>query len=359
MANALLKHLTLGLTTYDLADEEARRLYKALGAAAHKAVAESVTASTDLPTAAAVKNYVDGKVGAIHNFDVVVLKDLEELPTASAATMYKIYLKPDKEASAGSYVEYITLKNGGLEKSIDTYAWEKIGSTKTDLTGYVSNETTIAGQRLNHNVTAEELSKGLSLGALATKSAVSGTVAQTTVSGVKATGTTTGSINVALKQTGTAATVNKVAYTPAGTVTGTVKPTGTVSMVKSDGLTGTQISGSVSQPDVNVTAPTSTFVTGIKQEGVLPTFKAGEFKAATLAKVSKKLPTNAYTASVSGETLTLAPAATENIDTCGAFNGGSLGEFSFTQGSMPTYNTGNAVTSATAALANAPTFTGD
>ena len=53
------------------------------------------------------------------------------LPTASASTMYKIYLIPSPNSQTqNAKDEYITIQNGS------TYSWEQIGSTTVDLTGY-------------------------------------------------------------------------------------------------------------------------------------------------------------------------------------------------------------------------------
>ena len=55
------------------------------------------------------------------------------LPTASASTMYKIYLIPSPNSQTqNAKDEYITIQNGS------TYSWEQIGSTTVDLTGYAT-----------------------------------------------------------------------------------------------------------------------------------------------------------------------------------------------------------------------------
>ena len=57
------------------------------------------------------------------------------LPTPSEETMFKIYLVPSQDAEQGNVKdEYITLQDGG------TYAWEKIGSTSVDLSGYSTTD---------------------------------------------------------------------------------------------------------------------------------------------------------------------------------------------------------------------------
>ena len=119
---------------------------EALGAAAWQAMAASMS-DAGIADAATVKAYVDAQVGTIHNFDVVIdatgTAASGPSVTASANTMYKIYLVPDSSAEAGAYIEYITIKSG------ETYSWEAIGSTKTSLDGYVEKTQKIAGLTLN------------------------------------------------------------------------------------------------------------------------------------------------------------------------------------------------------------------
>lgn len=283
----------------------------ALGAAAWKAVATEI-GGEGLVEASIVKAYVDAQVGAIPSFDVIVVADGEDLPTASANTFHKIYLK--KEGLSGIYAEYITYKNG------DAYAWERIGVLDVDLDAYVKKTTTIAGIDLNDNITAEELKTALALGALAYKDSATGTVAGQTISGVKATGTSTGSISVQLDQTKTEATLTKIAYKPAGSITGSAISGGSISVTLKDATTKTeaalskttftpagtveavengdfqalktvalnksdtgaiQIEGTVSKPAIDLTASDKTFVTGLTG-GKVASFTEGAFTPATI-----------------------------------------------------------------------------
>lgn len=60
----------------------------------------------------------------------------EELPVASADTMFKIYLIPSKSSKEANVKdEFITLQNGE-----DEYSWEQVGSTAVDLSGYSTTE---------------------------------------------------------------------------------------------------------------------------------------------------------------------------------------------------------------------------
>ena len=117
MAN-LLSKIQFNGATYDLKDAESRQniasllgghAVEALGAAAWKAIAANISDTDEgLPTAKKVKEYVDAQVGSIHHFDVVIdATGTEAGPSvaASANTMYKIYLVPDTNAEAGSYIE--------------------------------------------------------------------------------------------------------------------------------------------------------------------------------------------------------------------------------------------------------------
>lgn len=68
------------------------------------------------------------------SFEAVVV---DELPTASADTMGKMYFVPQEETEEGNIsLEYITIRID------DTYQWEQIGSTAVDLSGYYTKEET-------------------------------------------------------------------------------------------------------------------------------------------------------------------------------------------------------------------------
>lgn len=294
---------------------------EALGAAAWKAVATEVSQSADLPTAEAVKSYVDSAVGKIHNFDVVIDADGSAATgpsvAASADTMYKIYLVPSGEAAAGEYIEYITIKSGDGEAA--TFKWEAIGSTKTNLTGYVPTSTTIATIKLDHNITVAELQTALGLGAMAyaDKASGSGTVqtidsitmkevtvaGNATVTSKAADATLTkgnytpagsitgkaisgGSISVTLKDsaTKTEATLSTSEFTPAGTIA--AKEGGSFSALKSATLGevtegGVLIEGEISAPAISLTAADKTVATGLTG-GKVASFTEGAFTPAAI-----------------------------------------------------------------------------
>lgn len=387
---ALLSKIKVGGKIYDLKDAKARQdistlvgssdVTTALGAAAWKAVAANISGK-GLVDASVVKAYVDSQVGQIHSFDVVIdAAGTEDGPsaTASADTMYKIYMVADGKASAGIYIEWITIRSD--VEGAYTYAWEKIGSTKTDLTGYVSKDTTIATLKLDHNIEVDELSQALGLGTLAKKNSATGTVPGQTIKGVKATGTTTGELTGALAYTSTDVTSTGT-FTPAGSVTGsaisggsidvTLKdatsataanvttvpytPAGDVTTAIQESESGVQIEGDVSAPEITVT-PAKGTVQEMKSAGTAYTITKGSVtKAAdtsdTFAKVGIVAAIGAD--GEDAETLIFSDAATAEAVTA---SGGVTYVAPTLSGALPTFGTAEVLTGVSA-TASAPTFT--
>ena len=296
---------------------------EALGAAAWKAVAAEVNGGgADLPTAEAVKSYVDSAVGKVHNFDVVIdPAGTANGPsvTASADTMYKIYMVADEGASAGFYVEWITIRSSA--EGAYTYAWEKIGSTKTDLTGYVSKETTIAGIALDKNISVADLQKALGLGAMAYADKASGSGTVQTIDSITMKEVTVAG-NAAVTSKVADATLTKGNYTPAGSITGKAISGGSISVTLKDSATKTEavlstseftptgtiaakaggsfsalksatlgevaeggvlIEGEISAPAISLTAADKTFATGLTG-GKVASFTEGAFTPAAFQK---------------------------------------------------------------------------
>lgn len=245
---------------------------EALGAAAWKAVAANISGE-GLVDAATVKAYVDGQVGAIHSFDVVIDPNgtaAGPAVTASADTMYKIYLVADDNASAGTYVEWITIRSGEVDAY--TYAWEKIGSTKTDLTGYVSKETTIAGIALDKNITVAELQAALGLGAMAYADIAKGSTTLQTIDSITMKEVTVAG-NATVTSKAAEATLTKANYTPAGQITGSAISGGSVKVTLKDSATKTEA-------DLGTTTYTPAGTIAAKEGG---SFSA--LKTATLGEV--------------------------------------------------------------------------
>ena len=379
---------------------------EALGAAAWKAVAAEVNGGgAGLPTAEAVKSYVDSAVGKVHNFDVVIDPNgtaAGPATAASADTMYKIYMVADEGASAGSYIEWITIRSG--EEGAYTYAWEKIGSTKTDLTGYVSKETTIAGIALDKNITVEQLQNALKLGAMAYADKASGSTTVQTIDSI-----TMKEVTVAGNATVTSkvadATLTKGNYTPAGSITGEAISGGSISVTLKDSATKTEavlstseftpagtiaakkggsfsalksatlgevaeggvlIEGEISAPAISLTAADKTVATGLTggkvasftegaftpaafQEGfytagAAATWTGKEYVAPTMGEATKAtFASEGVTAAIDAEDaecLTFTTAATAQAVTAqGAFNAGKVDFGTFNGGSATVIDT--------------------
>lgn len=386
MADKFLSIFNVGGVNYNLKDAAAtaklntllgEQTVKELGAAAWQAMAASIS-DAGIADAATVKAYVDAQVGTIHNFDVVIdATGTASGPSvaASANTMYKIYLVPDSSAEAGAYIEYITIKSG------ETYSWEAIGSTKTSLDGYVEKSQKIAGLTLNKDITVAELQTALELKAFAYAAKGTATVAAKTVSGVKATGTSTGSITGAMDYTAaeisstgkvtatgnitgsaisggsiavtlkdaeaaTAATVTAEAYKPAGTVT---------SNFVADAANGVAIAGTVSKPTATVTPATAT-VQEMKDAGTEYSITTGSVSKASDTKSA--FATEGVTASVNEdtETLTFTAAGTSQAVT-------ASGAVNYTapvlSGKLPTFGASAALMTGATVDVSQPTFTGN
>ena len=321
-----LKQIKIGDNTYFIKDAAARAIldtYTAL---------PTYTPTTDIgatgntvATTETIKKYVDAQVGAIHKFDVTIY---EELPAASADTMYILGLVADASAEAGTYLEYITIRNGS--EGNYTYAWEQIGSTKTDLTDYVKTATKVAGIALDHDITVDELSaaSALNLKALSHKDSATGTI--NTVDSAKVSFTPAGSVAV----TTTATTLTSEGnYTPAGTVTGTATPRGDVSVSVTNADTAATLTTADYTPagSVSVALSNATFNT-VKSVGTAASFVEGAFTPATLVYNNNSFATDGVTATVNAESesLELAVATKVAASVITSFNGGSKAADTFT-----------------------------
>lgn len=325
----LISKLTIAGKVYYLKDAEARELLAQLGTAAKKDVAAGVGADEHgLVTGAQVQAAIAGLTGAMHFIGVKT-----ELPA----------IAEDGDVCMIGLKEYVWSDG----------AWYELGDEGI----YALKSITIGTQDLSKNISLDTLKADLGLKALAYKESATGTVAEETISGVKATGTSTGSIDVALTQTATAATLAHEEYVPSGDVTGTVVANGSVGIAKSD--VGTQISGTVSAPTVTVTPATDT-IKKVTSVGTLPTKAADtfvpngddQFTAGSQAAWSASVDNN--------ETLSFSFTA----NTLPTFTQGakaSYTEGAFTQGTLPTLAEAGTtvVTGITKAEASAPVFTGD
>lgn len=332
---SVISKLTIGEKTYYLKDAEARQLLETLGTAAQKDVAAGVSAEEQgLVTGAQVQAAIAGIAGSMHFRGVFT--STAEVTDPAAGDVIIVGVK-----------EYVY---GG-----DPAAWHELG----DESIYAMKTVTIGTQNLSANIKLDTLAADMGLGKLAKKDSATGTVAGQTIKGVKATGSVTGSINVALNQTATAATLAKSGYTPSGSIAADVTPSGTVSIAK-DAKNGVQISGSVSAPTVTVTPATDT-IKKVTSVGTLPT-KAADTFTPNGDDIFTAGSQAAWSASVDDTSETLSFSFTTN--TLPTFKQGakaSYTEGAFNAGSLPTLAAEgtSVVTGITSATATAPVFTGD
>lgn len=331
----VISKLTIGEKTYYLKDAEARELLKTLGTAAKKDVAAGVSADEQgLVTGAMVQAAIADISGSMHFRGVVTAFD--DITDPAAGDVIIIGVK-----------EYVY---GG-----EPAKWHELG----DESIYALKTVTIGTQNLSANINLDTLATDMGLGALSKKDSATGTVAGQTISGLKAKGNATGSIAVELTQTATAATLTKSDYTPSGDVTGSVTAAGSVSIAK-DAENGTQISGSVSAPNVTVTPATDT-IKKVTSVGTLPTKAADTFTPNgddTFTAGSQA----AWSANVDDASETLSFSFTAN--TLPTFTQGAKASYSegaFDAGTLPELAAAGTtvVTGITKAEATAPTFTGD
>lgn len=292
--------------------------------------------------------------------------------------MYKIYLVPDTNAEAGSYIEWITIKSG------DNYTWEAIGSTKTSLDGYVEKTQKIAGLTLDKNISVVDLQTALGLKAFAYADKGTATVAAKTVSGIKATGTSTGSITGAMAYTATniestgkvtatgkvtgdaikdgsiVVTLKDAEAATAATVTAEpYKPAGTVetkfTAATENATDAISFGGTVSKPTATVTPATAT-IQEMKTEGTAYSITEGAVEKADDAKSAFATEGVVATVNEATETLTFTNAGTSNAVT-------ASGDVTYTapvlSGALPTFGASAAVMTGATVDVSQPTFTGN
>lgn len=376
-------------TTVDIKDAQGRadittllggHALNALGAAAWKAVAASISGE-GLVDASVVKAYVDSQVGQIHNFDVVIDAagtGAGPSVTASADTMYKIYMVPSDDAAAGSYVEYITIRSG--EAAAYTYKWEAIGNTKMNLSGYVSTGTTIATIALDHNITVAELQTALGLGAMAYTDKANGSTTLETVDSITMNPVTVAG-NATVTTKAADATLTKGDFTPAGTVSAP-----TIDLTSTEKTFATGLTGGKAASFTEGAFTPAAFQDGFYTAGAAATWTGKEYVAPTMGNATTgKFASEGIVATVGtgedSETLIFSAAGTADavtaqgefnagsvnfgtfdggkatvIDTT-KFSGGSKAKDTFSANVLQTVET-DTVNNVTAATATAPTFTG-
>ena len=83
-------------------------------------------------TQTAINYAIDSAIGSL--LAVELIEVVTTLPTASASTMNKLYMKPEStSASNDAYEIFVTVKT--TEDNTDSYDWEKVDTARIDLSG--------------------------------------------------------------------------------------------------------------------------------------------------------------------------------------------------------------------------------
>lgn len=399
----VLSKVKIGEQYYYLKDADVRAILDAINANVYEKLKLDLGAIKDgnkqngLAVVSDIKAYVDEMKEIA--FDVVKV-DAAVVASADAAK-YELYrnsivLVENQEAAAGSCIEYVILRSG--EESSYTYSWEQIGTTEVNLSGYVLKTLTIAGIDLQDNITAAELQNALGLKKLAYKDSAKGTIS--TADSVTVNYTPEGTVNVTLAQTEKAvASTGK--FTPKGSITGSAISGGSIAVTLKDAAVASDVSltkgdytpaGTISKPAITLSkGAAQAVVTGVTSAGTAPSLETGFYTAGSAATYSHSgfsggslgaaskalfategIKATVGTEGADAECLIFSAATTSNAVTeqghftaavygTDTFNGGSatvIDTSKFNAGSMPTFSTGSVEVIESAALAEAPKFTG-
>ena len=396
----VLSKVKIGEQYYYLKDADVRAILDAINANVYEKLKLDLGAIKDgnkqngLAVVSDIKAYVDEMKEIA--FDVVKV-DATVVASADAAKyeQYRnsIVLVENQEAAAGSCIEYVIIKDGEA-----SYKWEQIGTTEVNLSGYVLKTLTIAGIDLQDNITAAELQNALGLKALAYKDSAKGIIS--TADSVTVNYTPAGTVNVTLKQTATEV-ASTGTFTPKGSITGSAIKGGSIAVTLKDAEEASDVSltkgnytpaGTISKPAITLSKGTAqAVVTGVTSAGTAPSLETGFYKAGSAASYSHSgfsggslgaaskasfategIKATVGTAGEDAECLIFSAVNTSEAVTeqgqftaavygTDKFDGGSatvIDTSKFNAGSMPTFSTGSVDVIQSAALAEAPTFTG-
>ena len=399
----VLSKVKIGEQYYYLKDADVRAILEAINANVYEKLKLDLGAIKDgnkqngLAVVSDIKAYVDEMKEIA--FDVVKV-DAAVVASADAAKYEQyhnsIVLVENQEAAAGSCIEYVILRSG--EEGSYTYKWEQIGTTKVSLSDYVLKTLTIAGIDLQDNITADELKTALGLKALAYKDSAKGTIS--TADSVTVNYTPAGTVDVTLAQTAKeVASTGK--FTPAGSITGSAISGGSIEVTLKDAAVASDVSltkgdytpaGTISKPAITLSkGAAQAVVTGVTSAGTAPSlgagfytagsaatyehtgFSGGSLGAASKASFAKEgIKATVGTEGEDAECLIFSAATTsEAVTEQGQFTAAVYGTDTFVPntpaainvkafnaGSMPTFSTGSVDVIESAALAEAPKFTG-
>ena len=316
-------------------------------------VAEGEKLDEALDTLKEIQEYVDTHGEAA---DTMV----KDIATNKKAIEDEAKARDDADKVIDERLDVIETALGDGEGSVA----DQIADAVEEAKGYTDDELKNYTKTADFGDLAMKDEANLDLKALAHKDSATGTVAGQTISGVKAIGTSTGSIKVELQATekDTSATGK---YTPAGNVTGTVQTAGSIAVTAKYDATDATLSkgdytpaGTVTsdfghataaaelvmskhapEGSVSVALSGNTFnaITGV---GTAASFTEGQFTPATLSydAVEKNVAKEGLVGSVEDECLTFTAAGLEAISASKvtAFNGGSKAADTFVANSLPT-----------------------
>ena len=355
----MLSKIKIGDNVYYLKDSDVRAILDTYGTIVTYNVATgNLDVNESIPTAGAIKTYLESQIqgltGAMH-FAGIIERQEEESDLDAINRV-----KPNPVAG-----DVVVMSDTTAEYIYDGEEWREVGSEGIYATqasvaaAYVPKTTTIAGVDLQDSITNVELETALGLGALAKKNNATTTLNDYVTGLTGATYTPAGTVAVTLSQTATPIT-STGNYTPAGNVSGTVTPAGTIA-IAADNENGTQITGTVSAPNVTVT-PSTAQITPVTSAGTLPSYTPASYTAPSVSEASSNFVTSGVTAAMDGsdaEMLVISAAPIGTALTSTGFNAGSFTDGKFNAGALPTLGAAQTVvTGIESASASAPTFTG-
>lgn len=317
-------------TPYYLKDADARAILDTLKSAAFLDADTNITEGAEgVAKTSAIKAYVDSAI----KIGVTVVK-VETLPAASASTEGKIYIVPQSQGKTDdNFDEYITIDNGTSAQT--RYTWEKIGDTRIDLSGYVTDVSYADGTHTLSQTKNGATTTVHTFGVLADKSSVA----------VQYDKATSGEVEVNIPTqahfTGEEKKLNFEVKTDGSNLVTDISPTVKYLELDTNGTEGSYKTSVV--PSYTPTKETVTVTAKGGQEGTAASL--GAQATATFAQTGIVASVGT---GVDAETLIFATASTATAVTPGLYTNFSSG----TPTTLPTaYATGEVVTGITGATA--------
>ena len=265
-----IKKINIGGQIYYLKDYEARQVLASLKEGAFVDVLDGNIADQtsenegQLVTAKQVKDAIEGLAHAMHFAGVVANGERPANPKQG-----------DIIIEEGTSKEYV----------YDGEKWVELGDESLYETKANVHAIKVAGVTLgaDHEITLDELQKALGLGNLAYANTASGTVEGQTFTGVKASGTVTGTVNVSGADEDISLSGD---YKPEGNIVGEAIKGGSISVTLKN--SETPVDAVVTATDytpagtVSVSLNNNNVLSGVKNAGTLPSFTAGAFTPASI-----------------------------------------------------------------------------